>query len=346
MNRIIVILILLSLMALPVRGLEIKAPEVPDFAEDLMPSSTDSLGAGLWEVLKNALMRIRPDLKDAARICMGILAMTMLLSVLRTFSGGKENLYDLAGAICISVLLMNTSSSMIRLGARVVTQIGDYGRLLIPVMSTALAAQGAITTSGALYTGTVLFDSLLSSLVGKILVPMLYLFLALSVGASATGESMLSRLKSHMKWLMTWCLKIILYVFTGYIGITGVVSGSTDAAALKATKLTISGLIPVVGGILSDASEAVLVSANLVKNAAGLYGLIAVAAMWIGPFLRIGTHYLMLKETGGICAAFGGKSTTELIDSFCTGFGLLLGMIGSVCLMLMISTVCFMRASI
>jgi len=142
---------------------------------------------------------------------------------------------------------------------------------------------------------------------------------------------------------MTWCLKTILYVFTGYIGITGVISGTTDAATLKVAKMTISGAVPVVGGILSDASEAVLVSAGLVKNAAGIYGMLAVAAVWIRPFVKIGAHYLLLKGTAGFCGIFGSKKTTDLISDFSSAMGLLLGMTGSVCLMLVISTACYMK---
>ena len=136
---------------------------------------------------------------------------------------------------------------------------------------------------------------------------------------------------------------MILYVFTGYIAISGVVSGTTDAATLKATKLTISSVVPVVGGILSDASEAVLVSATAVKNAAGLYGLFAVLAIWIGPFLQIAAHYLLLKATGALCSTFSDMSSTELVQDFTTSLGLLLAMTGTNCLMLMISLVCYLR---
>ena len=125
--------------------------------------------------------------------------------------------------------------------------------------------------------------------------------------------------------------------------ITGVVSGATDATTLKATKLTISGAVPVVGGILSDASEAVIVSAGVLKSAAGIYGLIAILAIWIGPFMRIGIHYIMLKFTASICDILGSCKTTELLKDFSSAMGLLLAMVGTQCLLLLISTVCFMK---
>ena len=144
---------------------------------------------------------------------------------------------------------------------------------------------------------------------------------------------------------MTWCLKTLLYIFTGYIGITGVVSGTADAAAVKAAKLAISGAVPVVGGILSDASEVVLVTAGTVKNAVGVYGMLAIAAIWLGPFVKIGAHYLLLKGCGLICGVFGSKEHCTLIQDFSSAMGLLLAMTGSVCVMLLVSMVCFMKGA-
>jgi stage III sporulation protein AE len=134
-----------------------------------------------------------------------------------------------------------------------------------------------------------------------------------------------------------------LYTFTGYISITGVISGTTDAAALKATKLTISGMVPVVGGILSDASEAILVGAGFVRNTTGIYGLLAITALCIRPFLKIGAQYLLLKSTGAVSSIFGSKRCVTLIQDFTWIMGLLLAMTGTGCLMVVLSVICFMR---
>jgi stage III sporulation protein AE len=125
--------------------------------------------------------------------------------------------------------------------------------------------------------------------------------------------------------------------------ITGVVSGTADASALKATKLTISGMVPVVGNILADASDAVLTSAAVLKSAAGVYGLIAFAAIWIAPFLRLGLQYLLLKATGALCCSFGGKRIGNLVSDFSAAMGLLLAMTGTMCMLLLISCICMMK---
>jgi stage III sporulation protein AE len=136
---------------------------------------------------------------------------------------------------------------------------------------------------------------------------------------------------------------MVVYIFTGYISVTGIVSGATDAMTLKATKLTISGVVPMVGNILSDASEAVLVSAGLMKNAVGIYGLLAMLAIGIGPFIQLGAQYLLLKVTAGISDMFGTKKIAAIIKDFSTAMGLMLAMTGALCLIFLISTICFMK---
>jgi stage III sporulation protein AE len=98
-----------------------------------------------------------------------------------------------------------------------------------------------------------------------------------------------------------------------------------------------------VGGILSDASEAVLVGAGLMKNAAGTYGFIAAIAIWVTPFLQIGIRYLLLKLTAAVCEVFGVKQISALIDAFSDAMGLLLGMTSAICIILVISLTCFLK---
>lgn len=343
MKRLAIILCFLSLFVIPVHAMEFTAPEAPDSAQDLLPAQQDSFGADLWKIIKSALNRFEPQLMRGCAVCVSLIALVLMLSVLQNLSKHGARLLELTAAVAIGCLLFQQTNQMIRLGADTVRQISDYGKLLLPVMTAAMAAQGGVTSSTAIYTATAVFDALLSAAIAGLLVPMVYIFLLLAIGNSATGENTLAKLRDFVKWLLSWTLKIILYIFTGYLTITGVVSGTADAAALKATKLTISGMVPVVGGILSDASEAVILGAGVMKNAVGVYGLLAIIATWIAPFLEIGIQYLLLKATAAICGVFGVKGASTLIQDFSTAMGLLLAMTGTVCLLLLISTVCFMK---
>ena len=343
MRKLLILCVLLGVMTMPVSALDLEAPKVPEGASAFMPSEPENLAEAVLEIIRDGILYCRPDLKEAARISVGIMAVVMVLSILQSIPGPCSRYADLAAAGAIGIMLFGSASSMVNLGISTVNEINSYGKLLLPVMAAALAAQGGAAGSAAIYTAGTLFSTLMSSLVSGLIVPMIYLYLAFAIGNAALGTEILKRFQDSIRSFMTWTLKTILYIFTGYISITGVISGTTDAAALKAAKLTISSVVPVVGGILSDASETILVSAAMVKNAAGVYGLFAILAIWIGPFLRIGCHYLMLKGMGTLCTVFSGKNTAGLIESFSVAMGHILAMTGSVCLMLLVSTICFMK---
>lgn len=343
MKKLITIVVLISVLAIPAHAMDYTAPTAPEAAEELMPAEIESFGQGLSKVISNAIRKMQPSISNACQTCVSLITVVLLVSVVEGISDKSKGVLELSATLGIAGILLYQTGSLIQLSAHTVTELSEYGKLLLGVMTAALAAQGGTTTSAALYGGTAAFNALLSGAVSGILVPMCYGYLILSVATGALGNELLQKLRDLVKWLVTWFLKIVLYLFTGYMGITGVVSGTTDAAALKATKMAISGMVPVVGGLMADASESVLIGAGVLKNAAGIYGITALIAVWISPFLEIGVQYLLLKSTGALCMAIGGKQASGLIGDFSGAMGLLLAMTGTVCVLLLISTVCFMK---
>lgn len=343
MKRLIITFFLLVLMTLPVHASEITAPSVPESAEEYMPEDTESFSEGLWYVIQSGITKALPELKEAMGICMQLFSIVILTSVLSDISETGKKTAVLAGTLAVSLILLKPSQSLVALGMDTAQQLTDYSKLILPTMTAALAAQGGVTTSAALYTGTALFSSVLSTCITKLLIPLVWIYLCLGIAESFLKNETIGNLKQFAKWLITWILKITLYVFTAYMSITGVVSGSADATAIKATKLTISGFVPVVGGIISDASEAILVSAGTVKNAIGIYGMLASAAIIVGPFFTIGIQYLLLKISCALCKVIGSKQTVGVIGDFSKAMGMILAMIGTLCLMLIVSMFCFMR---
>ena len=345
MRKLFLVIILTLCLTQTVSATEITAPEVPESGQAYMPNTTDSFTEGLWYVIRSAVMAVKPSIATAAGLCVSVLAIVLLTSLLQTVTCRTRQLTEIAAAVGIGIMLLNPINALINLGVSTVNNLFEYGKLLIAVMTTAVAAQGSVGTSTALYTGTMLFTSLLTAIISKLVVPMLYAYLCLSILNGAVGEDILQKLSNFIKWLITWLLKCVLYIFTGYISITGVVGGSADASMVKATKLAISGSVPVIGNILSDASETILVSTGIMKSAAGVYGVLAIAATWIGPFLEIGIQYLLLKLTAGVCGLFGAKRIVSLVQDFSAAMGFVVAMICTISVLLLIGVVCYMKGA-
>ena len=343
MKRFLITIMLIMLLATNVSASEITAPAAPESVQKYMPSQSHTFGEDLWYIVKNAIGDIFPSFKSAVGICLSVIAVTLIVSILKDLSSLSGRTVELVGAVSVGVLLLSSSNALVHLARETVVAISQYGKLLLPVLTAALAAEGGTVTSAALYTGTVVFDTILTTVISHLIIPILYAYIAVCIAAPAVSSSLLKNFKDFFKWLMTWTLKLGIYIFTGYLGITKVISGTTDAAALKAAKLAISGTVPVVGGIISDASEAILVSTGIMKNAAGVYGILAIIAICLVPFLTIGVQYILLKLTAGICSLFGSSKIVGIIRDISFSMGILLATTGTMCIMLLISTVCFLK---
>lgn len=343
MRKILIILLLLFSVSFPANAMEYSAPAPPDSVQELVPYEPETFAQGLWSVIQDGIRLALPDLAQGAGVCLSLIAGMILISLAGSFGQGVGNSIQWISVLFVSAALLSQTHSLLTLGVETIQQISEYGKLLLPVITTALAAQGGITSAGALYLATVVFDTLLTSTASFLLVPMLYIFVALSIGVAALESEMLAKWKMSVKWMMTWIIKASLYLFFTYMTITGVVSGTADQTAVKATKLTISGMVPVVGGMLADASEAVVIGAGIMKNAVGISGLLVILAIWITPFCRIGLQYLLLKITAAISKGLCRKETAGLIDDFSDSMGMILALTGACCIYMMISIICFMK---
>ena len=181
MKKLLTVIIIVYLLVIPANAQSLEAPDAPDSAQIYMPDEQSSLGDGLWYIFKQAIIYLQPELAEAARIVLILLATVMLTSICRGFTSMAMPTVELISVLCISFTLISSANSMINLSIQTISEIIEYGKLLLPVMAAALAAEGGITTSAALYTGTTIFCTVLSVAVSKLIIPCIYVYMVLCI---------------------------------------------------------------------------------------------------------------------------------------------------------------------
>ena len=342
-RRVLIFVILVILLSLPVRAMDFSAPAAPESAEDFLPKEADNFAEGLWNVLKAAFNALEPSLAGAVKSCVRLFGAMLLVALAGQVLPKGQAVLELTGTAAVAALLLEPSGSLLELGVKTVGDLQEYGKLLLPVLASALAATGGVTASTGLYVGTAAFNTLLSAAIPSLMLPILRLLLALSIAHGAVGEQILERLGALVRFCAEWALKLGLYLFTGYMAVTGVVSGAADALAGKAAKIAVSGAVPVVGGILSDAADAVLLSAATLGSGAGIWGILTVLAVFLAPALRIGVQYLLLKLTAAAGEALGCGRCAAVVGDFAGVLGLLMALCWTQAVMLLITSVCFLK---
>ena len=252
---------------------------------------------------------------------------------------GLVRIVPLVGALAVSAVSVADVHSLMGMGVTSVEKLTSFSNVLLPVVASLTAATGAVTGAAARQMAAVLFSDLLLNVINSVLIPLVYGYIAASIAWAATGNGGLKRVAALFKWAATTLLIVLLMAYVAYLSVNGIITGSADAAAIKAAKFAISTAVPVVGGILSDASESILSAAGVLKSSVGVFGMVAVLALCLVPFLQLAVHYLAYKFVAAVAATVGGSSVTGLIESLGTSFGLILGMMGAGALLLLVSLV-------
>ena len=314
-----------------------------DYLEGIRPETADELAGSFAQLLENVSEDSRSALHSAVQSLAQVAVVVVITAAARGFSvaagGEADALIDMAGALGCAAVLLRDFSGVLTLCRDTLEQISVFSGVLQPVLATALSVGGNAATATVLQVATMIVFDLVIRLVNALLVPAACAYLGIVAVDAATGNGMLRGIADGIKGLTSGALKLILTLFTAYLTIAGGVSGSVDRMALKTAKFAVSGAVPVVGGVISDAAETVLSGASLLKNSIGIFGMLCVTAICLVPFVRAGASYLCYKAGAAVLSPLCAGSLRQLLEGVGTGFGLLLGMLGTCCLILYLELV-------
>ena len=324
--------------ALDIEGLEREAAAQGGTAE-----YGTSLDEGLAELIDTGTRELSSIIRRAVRSGVLILLIVLFCGLADAVQEGmgksRSRATALAGTLAVTAVAVADVNSLLGMGTGAISNMASFANVLLPTVAALTAATGAITGAAARQLAAALFSDLLVNLINGLLVPLLYGYIAASAAQSAVEADGLKRLADLFKWAVTTVLTVVMLVFVGYLTASGVVAGTADAATIKAAKFAISGTIPVVGGILSDAAETVLASAGVLRGTVGVFGMLTILGICLIPLLQLSVHYLAYKLTAALAAAVGDGPVCALVDRLGSAFGLVLGMTGACCLLLLIALV-------
>ncbi|MBE6948882.1 MAG: stage III sporulation protein AE [Ruminococcaceae bacterium] len=324
--------------------LEVVEDAVPDSAREILGEAdaeeTDSAIDSVFDYIKEESGEIFTEsLKRGA----AVLLIPIICALAGTLYNDKmPDVITIVGIAAAGAVCLDGTNSFIGMGRELIEELDSFYKVLLPTLTATAAASGAVTSAAAKYAAAALFIEVLISVGKSVILPLIYAYIAVSIGGAAFGGGLDSASK-FIKWLTVTAMTILVMAFTIYLTMTGVVSGTADAAATKLTKSALSTALPVVGGIISDAASAVVSGTSMLKSTTGVFGMIVVLAVCAVPFMRLGINYLIFKGAAAIAEPFGEGKISKVISSAGTALGMMLGLCGSIAVMLYISIISLMK---
>ncbi len=246
--------------------------------------------------------------------------------------------FDFVSIAAVSSALMSPIADCI---TRTCTTIAESSRFMlcyVPVYAGILTANGSPMT-GATYNSIVFFAmQLMAKLAETTIVPLMGIFLALSVTGNLCPTLNISGVTKAVRTAANWIMGLLLTIFVGLVTIQSIVGTSADTVTVRTTKYVISSFVPVVGSAISDALGSLQSCLGLLKTGVGGFG-IAVAVLTIVPVVLGILAYLLVISLGKILAdVFEIQKVSALLDAVKSTMTMLMALLLFLCAMILIST--------
>ncbi len=252
------------------------------------------------DILNNVINGIMAEIRTFAANAAVILVMAMLSSTVGTLNSslgespaGRAAFFTFFTVI--SGLALSCFSTALSYGTEVISQMTDFMTKLTPVLilmlftccKAASAAAFEPVLSAAVYVVSIVIE--------KCLIPLMTFSAVMAVAGNIGDKSRISGFIKIVRSVTKWLMAFVITLFTGINAVYGFSTAALDAVGAKTIKFAVGSLVPVVGGFLSDTLETVASSASLLKNAAGISGIIIICGICITPVIKIGIMQLLLK---------------------------------------------------
>lgn len=267
-----------------------------------------------------------------------LLFLAVLCAVLKNLQSSFEQsgISILSYSVCfifMSSIALTAFYNALKLASQTVEYMVGFMEALLPLLISLLAGVGALT-SASLFTPLMLFViSSMSVIVKDIVLPLLFLTAALECLNYLSDTYRLSNLSGVLKQISMVVLGFSMVVFIGIITIQGAAGSIADGLALRTAKFATATFIPVVGKMFADTVELVMGASLLLKNAVGIFGVIAVFLICVFPIIKLLSLILVIKISGALVQPLGDEKMAKCLDAMGNNLLLVFGAVLTVALM-------------
>ena len=248
-----------------------------------------------------------------------IMIITLITAVLKSVGSGivknPTDIYGSVSTLTTAAVIAPELSQVFSHSIEAVRLSGSFISVFIPVYAGITAVSGGTVTAGV-YDITVLTASeLIVGLSNCFMMPLLTASTLLSITGSVFYGFDMSNLVNFLKKIITWFITSAMLLFTGYTSLKCSLAGKADGAATKTARFVISGLVPVVGGAVSDAYSTVRSSFGIIQGTVGTAACFGIILLLMPTVLQILAVRLVMWAGTAISGLFEEEPMTKLLRS-------------------------------
>ncbi len=283
-------------------------------------------GEGIWDTISSM---VRDTLFAPAKSLAALTAVGILARLCECFEDG-DGMTEQIGILVCGVILSGPLLGLISTCQRVTDTAAAFLGAAVPVYAGLLGAAGQMAVGSGYSFWAMLAGEILPVLSTGFLLPVLRIYLALSIATVISGAP-LARVPGMIYSLSKWSLVTLVTIYTGVLSVQTALNAQVDAATNKAAKLAISTGVPIVGGALGDAVAAIQNSIHIVKSGAGAFGILAVLCIFAPVMIEclLWLAICLAGQTSG--ELLGISQFSGLLGVFSNTVKMILAILASIC---------------
>ncbi len=281
-----------------------------------MKGETATDYADLFSYLKGLLFS---SLKNKLPLIVSLFCLIVFCSLARAFAPGKsengtgEIVHFVTFAVVISAVSVVVAEALNETKETIDRMSGVIDGVL-PVLLSIMAATGQSSSVSAFGPAASFFSVCSASVIGNVVYPVVSFLFAIAAVSNIGKGIRLNSLFSFFQSLLKWLIGLFGATFSLYLTVRGLAASSFDGIALRTLKYAVGNSVPYVGGILKEGADVILVSATLVKNALGVFGILVVFSAAIVPVTNMIALRFLLKLLAGVTEPLSGGRVGDFFE--------------------------------
>lgn len=316
-----------------------------NFEEYVTSLVTGERKFSIKQIGQDLIDAIKKELKSNRDILTSLISIAVIAAVFTNFSYAFQNTQVAETGFYVAYLLLFsilTASfiSAATLAANTITAVLNFMKALIPAYFLSVAFVSSAGTSIVYYQVTLFIITFVDFLLIKLIIPMINIYLIVSMANNLSKEDMLSKLADLLSVLIKWTLKTLLGLVIGFNTIQGLILPVSDNVK-KSTLLKVAGAIPGVGDLLGTVTEGVFGAGILLKNAIGVAGVIVILVICALPIIKLAVITLIYRVSSAAVQPISDKRMINCVTASADAAALLLQtlLVGAVLFLLTITIV-------
>ncbi len=236
---------------------------------------------GAGEILDDILPGILP------LFSMMLFIAAVELSIDSWQGAGLAKSFRMLSSLASAVMLFGMTEKIMSGAVAYLDRICGVMNLLTPMMEGLYLAGGNLTQKAVTTEAVMIAVTLVGNFSGQLLAPLTHLLFTLSCLGGVCTEVKIAGFTGGLRKLIMRLWQFGTLLFSFLLSVQSILAKSADSLAAKTARFAIGSFIPVAGGVIAEAFSTLKEGVSVLRNAAGIGGIIVILLILIPGILPL-----------------------------------------------------------